>query len=562
MKMSLKVKLLTFFISLLTVFGGVQFITIQSQVTKLAIQNIMDKLNGDLNMGYSLFDEAYKGAWSIKDGKLYKGDKLINEDYSIVDTLKAQTGSVSSVFMGDLRVTTSVLKEDGSRAIGSKISAEVAEVVLKEGKEFIGEANVLGKLHQAKYVPIKDSSGKVIGVWSAAVKKSDVTAEINKLTSTIGIVSIIVLLAGVLMVILFTRAIVGNVNKILAVLKEISRGNLTAKSQIKSTDEIRLIGDQVNLMADNMSTLIKDIKEMSLTVASSSQQMMASSEEVSKVSEQVATAVTELAKGATEQAMSTEKSNSQLQEIVIGLDKIDNDMSTTQELAQNAAVSVNAGEKSVRYQEEKMKESSQVSTRVSSAIESLSDKSKEIGQIIEVIQGIAEQTNLLALNAAIEAARAGEHGKGFAVVADEVRKLAEQSSQSVKKISDIIKEVQIGVTQAVTEMSAAEKVVDSQVKALTDTHSAFNQISQAVLAITGNINTVSAASKALTHNARQAGDALGNIASIAQETAAGTEEVSASSEEQTSIIQQIALSSEDLAKLANKLQETTHRFVI
>jgi methyl-accepting chemotaxis protein len=301
---------------------------------------------------------------------------------------------------------------------------------------------------------------------------------------------------------------------------------------------------------------------MSSSVASSSKQMMSSAEEVSKASEQIANAISEVAKGATEQAVSTEKSNRQIVEIVEGLGQIAEDMGLSEKLAYQAKETLKTGEMSVKNQEIKVNENTQVALTVADAISDLSEKSNQIGQILEVIQGIADQTNLLALNAAIEAARAGEAGKGFSVVADEIRKLAEQSSLSVRQINQIINEVKTGIDHAVMQMDRSKIAVNEQTQSLYDTVNAFSEISKIVVTIAENIQSVSGAANHLSRNAMQAGDSISDIASISQETAAGTEEVSASTQEQTAIIHQIADSAGHLLELASKLQTTIECFKI
>jgi methyl-accepting chemotaxis protein len=223
---------------------------------------------------------------------------------------------------------------------------------------------------------------------------------------------------------------------------------------------------------------------------------------------------------------------------------------------------VEIGQKSVEHQSIKMNENLKVSTNVSDAISALSEKSQEIGDILLVIKGISDQTNLLALNAAIEAARAGEQGRGFAVVADEIRKLAEQSNISVKKIDTIIKEVQLGVQLSVSEMGKAKYVVGEQETALLDTVKAFEDISKVVAEINRNVKNVAEVSNSLSLNSKLAGEAISDIASISQETAAGTEEVAASTEEQTSVIHQIAAAAEHLSTLSNELQKDINKFTV
>lgn len=366
----------------------------------------------------------------------------------------------------------------------------------------------------------------------------------------------------VVIMILLINSVIKPVITIAEVTKKVSGGDLTVKVDIKNNDEVGTLASNFNNMIDKMRAILIEMRDVSTTVTESSDRMKLSSNDVSKVSEQVAVAITELARGASEQAISTETGNKKIIDIVEGLSKINEDMDSSTKLAERALETVGLGEKSVRYQETKMDESKHVVNSVSEAVSSLADKSKEIGEIIEVIKGIADQTNLLSLNAAIEAARAGEHGKGFAVVAEEVRKLAEQSGLSVKRIGEIIKEVQSGVSQSVSEMSRAETAIHEQEKALVEAVKAFKGISDVVVAITSKIKDVSEASNTLNKDARQAGDAINDIASIAQETAASTEEVAASTEEQTSAIHQISSAAEELADLSNKLQQSIKRFYI
>jgi methyl-accepting chemotaxis protein len=562
MKIKLRGKLLIFFITLLLVFGIVLFLTVNTLATNLSTRYILSKLDADSNLGYSLLDSMYKGDWSMKDGKLFKGEKLLNQDYTLVDEVKKQTISVATLFAGDTRVTTNVLKDDGTRAIGTKISEKVGNIVLKQGKEYSGEAIILNKTYEAKYIPLIDKDKKVIGIWFVGVEKSEIEKEISKLQVSMGLVLVIAIIIGICIVIVFTNLIVNRVNQILASLKELSLGNFKVRIGVKSHDEISAIANGFNEMAENVSVLINGVKKVGSNVAFSSKEINISSNEMCKISEQVALSITEVAKGATEQACETEKGNAGIIEIVHSLQKIAKDIGIAEELAKSAQSAIGVGQKTVRYQEKKVIESNQVSSNVAHAISALSEESKEIGEILEVISGISEQTNLLALNAAIEAARAGELGKGFAVVADEIRKLAEQSNISVRKIDEIIKVVQSRIGNAVLEIGKAESVVIEQTNALTDTIKTFDDISLVVNSITSNLRFVSESSNELNQNAQKASDAISYIASISEETAAGTEEVAASTEEQASLINQIADQTKDLEDSANELLLSIEKFSV
>ncbi len=386
---------------------------------------------------------------------------------------------------------------------------------------------------------------------------------INGFKVTILLLGIACVIMVAVITFFFSRSIANPIKQLSQAAAAVASGDLAQKVRVfKSKDEIGLLSSNFADMVNNLRSLISQVSSMSENVAASSEEMMASSEEVSKVSEQVAATVSELAKGANEQAASSEKGNMKIIEVVEGLEHIVIDMLGSEKLVEKARDTVEVGQKSVEYQSVKMDESTQVSSNVSDAISSLSEKSKEIGDILLVIKGISDQTNLLSLNAAIEAARAGEQGRGFAVVADEIRKLAEQSNMSVKKIEVIIKEVQSGVELAVTEMERSKIVVGDQEKALSDTVKAFENISQVVADISTNIKSVAEVSNSLSSNAKVAGEAISDIASISEETASGTEEVAASAEEQASVIQQIAESAAQLSDLANELQMSISKFSI
>lgn len=237
-------------------------------------------------------------------------------------------------------------------------------------------------------------------------------------------------------------------------------------------------------------------------------------------------------------------------------------MSQSEILTEKASIAVDRGAGLVKEQENKMMENKKVYQKISLAVLDLAVKSKEISQVVGVIKSIADQTNLLALNAAIEAARAGEHGRGFAVVADEVRKLAEQASLSGTKIIDIVKEVQLGVDNTIAEMDMATGVVEEQEQSLAKIVEIFSQIADVVDTTRNNIKSVAKKTQVLSQDAMVAGDAMSDIASIAEETAAGTQEVAALTEEEAATIHEISGRTKELAKLADELQTAIEKFIV
>lgn len=438
---------------------------------------------------------------------------------------------------------------------------EVIFAYVKEGD--MDKAVAYGQNIRRQVTEIKD----ITNTWSTYVNNMD--DEILKQTdkdmrsrTLLLIIMIATAIAGAVVVgINLTRIIARPIKGLTQIAGRISEGDITQIiPDIRSRDEIRELGNAFSKMVSNLRSLIVNVNGASQELVASSEELAASSEEVAKVSEQVATAVSELATGASEQAVLSEKGYAQIIETVEGLSQIAEDMSETSKIMAGTKAAVNNGEALVKYQETKVLENNQTSLEVSEAITELSNKSSEIGQIISVIQGIADQTNLLALNAAIEAARAGEAGKSFSIVADEIRKLAEQSSISVKQIDSIIRQVQSSVNTAVSKMDKSKAAVAEQTVALENTVSAFTDISREVDNINGKIILVAEASEALSKKAVLAGDNMTGIASVTQQTAASTQEVAASAQEQSSSVHQITDAAEGLSQLAVHLQECISRF--
>ncbi len=241
---------------------------------------------------------------------------------------------------------------------------------------------------------------------------------------------------------LMTRLITKPIKDIQALFAETEQGDFTVKGTYQSKDELGLLTSSFNKMVAGVRSIIETVGETSHQVASSSQELSASADESTKASEYISTTIQELAVGSDQQVESVENSRT----VITGMTEFAGRISSNAEKAaatadQTAMMSLE-GTKAINKVSTQMKSINETVVSLSEAFKHLTERSNEIGNITEVITSIAEQTNLLALNAAIEAARAGEQGKGFAVVADEVRKLAEQSAQSAEQITRLITIIQ------------------------------------------------------------------------------------------------------------------------
>lgn len=195
----------------IVIWVTIQGFTIGSVVNKIVDNNIKDKLNTNSELGYMLIDQKYKGDWSFFDNKLYKGTTPLNDNSMIVDTIGSNTESRSTIFMNDTRISTNVLKTDGTRAIGTKASDDVIEAVLKQGKEFTGEALDVDKKCITKYTPLKDSNGEIIGMWFIGVDKKFISNQIVGLRRPITQLSILAIIIAFITFLILSRRMVSDV---------------------------------------------------------------------------------------------------------------------------------------------------------------------------------------------------------------------------------------------------------------------------------------------------------------------------------------------------------------
>ena len=366
----------------------------------------------------------------------------------------------------------------------------------------------------------------------------------------------------------------------------VADGDLTREvPDIKTGDEVETLGAAFKTMVGNLRDVLSKVNDSSQLVASTSEQMSANANQASLATQQVASAVGEVAKGNTEQANNVNQTVEIASQLILAIDQIakgaqeqsQNVLQTAEIVSQmanaiqdvaassqgiatsaadTAKVAENGGE-AVAKTVEGMERIKQSVFDTANKIKELGEHSQQIGEIIQVIDDIAEQTNLLALNAAIEAARAGEHGKGFAVVADEVRKLAERSGKATKEIADLITNIQRGTDNAVKAMEVGTNEVETGAQLAHAAGQALEEIVKQVRGSVEQIGSISAASEQMAASSNEVIRAIDNVSAITEENTAATEQMSASSNQVMNAMQNIAAISEENGAAAEEVSAST-----
>jgi methyl-accepting chemotaxis protein len=267
-----------------------------------------------------------------------------------------------------------------------------------------------------------------------------------------------------------------------------------------------------------------------------------------------------MAKGAEHQASLVEQTSKVMREMANAINEIAARAKSAAEAAAEAGYTAQTGGKSAREAMDKMKGVFSIIEGAATGVRGFSDKTQQIGSIVDVITKIAQQTHLLALNATIEAARAGEAGRGFAVVAEEVRKLATEAASSAEKIAEIIKQIQGENTKVATSIEVATREISSGREVLTYTGDALEDIVRVVVEEVKKVQEISALTQQQTQGAQELVKTIDEIAKVAEDNAAATEEASAATTQQTASMEQMAQAAQQLSRLADKLKTLVARF--
>ncbi|AOM82086.1 methyl-accepting chemotaxis protein [Salisediminibacterium beveridgei] len=386
-------------------------------------------------------------------------------------------------------------------------------------------------------------------------------AMIDENSFIFSVLFIVNLILGLIFFYFLTRNMSRSLGEVVERMDAISKGNIhVAEVTVTSKDEMGQMGSAVNRMLASLKEMVGQIAQSSDQVAASSEELLASASETSRATEEISESIQGVASGAEQQLTKASENTHVVSSMRTKVDEATSAIDEVDQVTSEANDKTIQGKKTLQMTISQIHEIQGVTREVDDSVQRVSDRSDEIGNIIKLINDVAEQTNLLALNAAIEAARAGEHGKGFAVVADEVRKLAEQTGKATGDIQNLIEEMQTEVSLSVEHTRAGKKAVELGTDYANQAGEAFDAVDQAVVKVSDRMSQVTAVMQTITSGIGEVEQSAAETSELSRTSASYSENVAASAEEQTASMEEVHASANQLSDMAEGLQDIIAKY--
>lgn len=538
--------------------------------------------------GTYLTENRMKVAWVGSDEYLDTNLKTAPEDYSIrlirslsgaramliidvnADTVKGilsglefdQSGYLAVISADGKEITAESTKSDSAEEGSTKAIFTSEKFYQKAMTSEVNKGSEYVEYQGETYLFLYSKVGETGAMICALMPKDTITSQADNIKKVTIIVVIIAIIIAATIAIMISQGIDGTIKGIILKLKDAAKGDLTIKFDTKRKDEFQQLIEEIHQTFTNMRHLIRHVNSLSLEVSASSENVTETTQGFLNSTQDISSAMSEIEQGISQQAKDAEECLTQMDNLSKKMVMVSDSTKEIGLIADNTKLSIAEGTITTVELNNQTQATIEIATDIINDIEKLDEKSISINKIINVMNEIANQTNLLSLNASIEAARAGEYGRGFAVVASEIRKLAEQSQGSANDIKKIIESIQGDTKKVVVTARKAETVLNLQqdaVKNTTDSYKIINESVEKLMVyltyITQNVGNIEEARISTL-------GAIENISAVLEEIAASSNTVNQTSNDQLASVETLTRAARMLNENADTLVTEVNRFKV
>ena len=564
--MNLKKKILAITIGPVLILGIITILFTVTMVKNSMMDETKDALKGTAAATLAAYDQNTGDYLETSNGDIWKGSYNISKSENLVDRIKDNTGMDVTFFYGDKRIMTSAMDENGNRILKSKAGDVIVEKVLNGGEECFSEAvSIEGTLNYGYFMPVyqNGSDTDIVGMIFVGTNKHDKDAVIMRLLGSIVAAVAAIMLVCLIVSTKLASTISRNIRTSIKAVEKIAAGNLNVQVNnklLKSKDEIGDLSRVTITLRDAMQRTILEINQNVQKLLEASSLLGTAADNTNGTMNKVRSAVNRIVENSAEQA---ENSKSTSEHMRLMGENITATSAEVEALNSNAEFMHQSSEKAAETLSNLQHINSEVERIIGEVQEQTNrtnDSVQQIHKATAFITSIAEETDLLSLNASIEAARSGESGRGFAVVAEQIKKLSEQSNQSSSEIEETAMMLSEDSQKAVEIMQKMQEIIVSQSESMQDTQKVVEEVVAQIANSMQSIQQIKETTEHLANVRNEVLQAVETLSNIAQDSVSGTKKTYEDTEEVVDTFKQVYMSAEQLREIADQLAGSVQYF--
>ncbi|MCH5332476.1 MAG: cache domain-containing protein [Agathobacter sp.] len=536
------------------------------QVGKTMEETMLERRLSVINhMFVQMFDLISDEQFHLEGEDIYYGSTNLTEDNTIIDRFHRENDVDVAIFYGTTRRATTVTDSAGKRSVGTQMPAEGYQKLKSDGYYFANNVIVEGEPYYAAYMLMANyGAGDEVTICCGLSAKSAAAIYKTRERSSVLFMLIIAVLS-LFVSFLIARGIIKSIQTSIGHLDEVAEGKLNfavSKKLTSRTDEVGNIARAIDSLVQKFIDIVHNLNDSSNTLTDFSENLKENFTAINGAINDINKAVEEVAISATTQATETQDVAEQMRDMGIAVEKSSENIGTLKNIAE---------EMEITNQEvsETLSSLVTISNNTRESIENVqrqtndtNQSAMEIQNVVDFISDIAGQTNLLSLNASIEAARAGDQGRGFAVVADEVRQLAEQSRQSADQIEEIVQKLINNSNSSVEAMNVVMNDIQIQHDKLNQTQDAFDHLKSEISNVTTAVDGIAKEIDSIDSAKNKVYDNLENLAAISEENAASTQQTSATMTHLSELVNECDIAVGNLVGITDSLEGNVKKFTL